>query len=320
MGYFHARLLNRLGYLDSIVESNKEIGEKVAKQFNVPLFTTVEDLAKERTPNGAIVAVPTSIHRKVALDVATNLSGLKCLLIEKPITDSVESALELKREISKKDLKIIVGHVEVFNPVISRVMEILQSGTLGKPRSVLFQRRGAVAEARLGSIGDVYEDIGVHDFDVAMRLFLKGNFQLFSYSLKHNGIDNSSIIVIKSQEKEFVLTFLMSREFAGKVRSIEIEGTDATLCANLLTQMIELRSLEIARGEKESSAIRIPFSNGEQVKVYGEPLLSEIWNFIDCIKGVAEPLVTIDDGINALKIVEAARESIKTGKVVEMQF
>ncbi len=199
-------------------------------------------------------------------------------------------------------------------------MEILADGVLGKPRSILFQRRGAVAEARLSSIGDVYEDIGVHDFDVAMRLFPKGKLRLFSSTLTLRDVGNSSIIVLSSKEHEFITTFLMSREYAGKMRSIEIEGTQATLCANLLTQILELRSLEIARGEKDSSSIRIPFSNGELVKVYGEPLLSEMWNLVDCIKGVTEPLVSIDDGINALRLVEAARKSIETGEVVELEI
>lgn len=320
MGFFHARLLHRLGFLDSIVEPNPETAKKVANQFNVPLYATVEDLVKERRPNGAIVAVPTSIHAKVALEVVSHIPTVKCLLIEKPVATSVNDAIELKKKLIGKDLKVIVGHVEVFNPVISRIMEILKSKVIGKPRSVLFQRRGAVAEARLESIGDVYEDIGVHDFDVAMRLFPRGNLLLFSSTLTLNDVGNSSIIVLTSQEKEYIITFLMSREFAGKVRSIEIEGTKATLCANLLTQILELRSLEIARGEKDTSAIRIPFSNGEQVKVYGEPLLSEMWNMVDCIRGVAEPLVTIDDGINALKLVEAARKSIETGEVVQLQI
>ncbi|MHA2054691.1 MAG: Gfo/Idh/MocA family protein [Candidatus Hodarchaeales archaeon] len=320
MGFFHTRLLNRLGYLDSIVESDLETANRVSSQFDVPTFATISELAKKRSPNGAIIAVPTSSHSDVAMEVISHLDSLKGLLIEKPVATSVKEAELLKSKLVSSDLRVIVGHVEVFNPVISRIIEILEKKVIGKPRSILFQRRGAVAEARLESIGDVYEDIGVHDFDVAMRLFPKGNLRLFSSTLKLNDIGNSSIIVLSSRDHEFMMTFLMSREYAGKVRSIEIEGTKATLCANLLTQILELRSLEIARGEKDSSAIRIPFSNGEQVKVYGEPLLSEMWNLVDCIRGVAEPLVTIDDGINALRLVEAARKSIKTGKVVELEI
>jgi UDP-N-acetylglucosamine 3-dehydrogenase len=319
MGFFHTRLLHRLGFLDSVVEPDLERASKVTKEFNIPAYPTIKELSEKREPNGVIIAVPTLIHTKVSLEAISYLPSMKTLLVEKPVATSVEEALMFQNEIKGKDLKVIVGHVEVYNPVIGRIMDILKDNVLGKPRSILFQRRGAVAEARLGSIGDVYEDIGVHDFDVAMRLFPRGKIKIFSSALTLDNVGNSSIIVLTSQEKDFFVTFLMSREYAGKLRTIDIEGTKATLCANLLTQILELRSLEIARGEKNSSSIRIPFSNGEQIKVYGEPLLTEIWNLVDCIRGVAEPLVTVNDGINALKIVEAARKSIETGKVVELQ-
>ncbi|MHA2247512.1 MAG: Gfo/Idh/MocA family oxidoreductase, partial [Candidatus Hodarchaeales archaeon] len=88
----------------------------------------------------------------------------------------------------------------------------------------------------------------------------------------------------------------------------------------LISQIIELRSLEVARGDKDISAIRIPFSSGEQMKVYGEPLLHELWNFVECIKGESDPLVSVDDGINVLKLVEAARESIQSRRSVKINL
>ncbi len=329
MGYYHARLLSRLGFLDSIVDSNPKIAEAVGQQFGKPWFSSIKSMVEEQSPNGVIIAVPTDTHPSVATEVIMRIPELKSLLIEKPMAPSVKQAIDLKSKLTKSNVKIIVGHIEVFNPVVTRIGEILNKSDkdgyessllIGNPRSVLFQRRGAVAEKRIESIGDVYEDIGIHDFDIALRLFLSGKMRLFSTAVKLNGLANSSIIVISSEERELNVTFLISREYAGKLRTIDIEGTKATLCANLLTQILELRSLEIARGEKDVSAISIPFSNGEQIKVYGEPLLHEIWNFVDCIHGKAIPLVSIDDGINVLKIVEAARSSIENGDVVNIQI
>lgn len=321
MGYYHARLLSRLGYLDSVVDSNQKVAKAVGQQFDKPWFSSIEEMVETQTPNGVIIAVPTEYHPRIANELIMRVPDLKALLIEKPIAPSVKQAIDLKSKLIESDTKIIVGHIEVFNPVVTRIGEILSKKILlGRPRSVLFQRRGAVAETRLDSIGDVYEDIGVHDFDIAMRLFIKGNIRLYSTAAKLNGVANSSIIVISSEKGDFSVTFLMSREYAGKLRTIDIEGTQATLCANLLTQILELRSLEIARGEKDVSAISIPFSSGEQIKVYGEPLLHEIWNFVDCINGKANPLVSIDDGIKVLKIVEAARLSIEKSDVVHLQI
>ncbi|MHA1227808.1 MAG: Gfo/Idh/MocA family protein [Candidatus Hodarchaeales archaeon] len=322
MGFFHARLLSRLGILDSIVDTNIKAAENVGKLFNVPYYSSIEELSSERNPNGAIIAVPTHLHPSVSLDVLEKLDGLKGLIIEKPIAPSVEEANDLKKRItSKKDIKVIVGHVEVYNPVVAKICEIVQEKQLiGNPRTALIQRRGAVAETRITSIGDVEMDIGVHDFDIALRLFPRGRLRVYSKALKLNKYDNSCVTIVSSEESDFFATFLMSREYAGKLRKIDIEGTKATLTANLLTQILELRSLEIARGEKSSSAITIPFSNGEQIKVYGEPLLSEVFNLVDCIKGSGEPEVTLDDGINAVRMVEAVRKSISDGTSVEIKI
>jgi UDP-N-acetylglucosamine 3-dehydrogenase len=316
MGYLHARLLNKLGYLDAIVDTNALIAEKVGKQFKTSWYSDLETMIEERVPNGIIVAVPTKDHCKVVQQVVKQVPNLKALLIEKPVTPSVKEAEDLKNKLAKFEIPVIIGHIEVYNPVISKTINILNQGYIGELHSLFFQRRGAVGEERIQTLGDVYEDIGVHDFDVASRMLPRCEIKLFGSSVKENGIDNSSVIVISSKEKDFFCTFLMSREYAGKARTIDIEGTKATLHANLITQILELRSLEVARGEKDFSAIRVPFSNGEQIKIYGEPLLQELWNLVDCIKGSASPLVTIDDGINALKLVEAARQSIYTDESV----
>lgn len=316
MGYFHTRLLNRLHFLDSIVDSNPKVAEKIGNQFGRPWFTNLDSMIEERSPNGIIIAVPTNYHSEVTVKALDLVPELKALLIEKPVTPSVEEAIKLRSILMKQHVPVIVGHIEVFNPLISRIIQMLNDGFIGEIRSILFQRRGAVGEGRIKTLGDVYIDVGVHDFDIASRILPQGEIKLFTSSVKTKGVDNSSVTVISSAKNNFYGTFLMSREYAGKIRTIDIEGTKATLHANLITQIIELRSLEIAKGEKKFSAIRVPFSSGEQIKVYGEPLLHEIWNLVDCINETEKPLVSIDDAIRSLKIVEAARKSISTKESV----
>ena len=319
MGYYHARLLSRLGYLHSIVDRDLKQAKEVSNQFSVPFFSTIEEFNRPDEVDAAIIAVPTRLHFELTMKAIKKFPNLKVLLIEKPIAASVEEAFLLKDKLAETNIKTIIGHVEAFNPVIIRINEIVKSGVIGKPRTVVFQRRGAVSEDRFDSIGDVYEDIGVHDFDVALRIFNLNKIKLYSTAVRVNGFENSSIVLMSDIEKDLNISFHMSREYAGKMRKIEIEGTKATISANLLTQIIEIRSLEIAKGEKKQSAVSIPFSNGEQIKIYGEPLFSEMFNIIDCVLGKTEPLVTIDDGIKALTVVEAVKASTKSGNIVEIQ-
>jgi predicted dehydrogenase len=316
IGSLHARLLSRLGILDSIIDSNILVAEEVSNKLKVPHYFNLDSMLESRTPNGVIIAVPTEQHFEVANDVITSIPYLKALLIEKPVTSSIKEAEILKSNLSSLKIAVLVGHIEVYNPVVSRIIRAIKKGIFGDLRSILFQRRGAVGENRIKILGDVYQDVGVHDFDVVSRLLPKSEVKLFTSAVNVNGISNSSSTIITSTQNDFYCTFLMSREYAGKVRTIDIEGSKASMHANLITQILEFRSLEVARGESDFSAIRVPFSSGEQIKVYGEPLLQEIWNLIDCIKGEGTPLVSLDDAIKAMKIVEAARRSVITGESV----
>ena len=320
MGFLHARLLNRLNFLDSVVDSNQKEAEKIGNQFDKPWFTNLEAMIEERSPNGIIIASPTSNHSEIAKKAVKLIPELKALLIEKPITPSVEESIELKSTLLKHNVSVLIGHIEVFNPMISRITQLLKEDFVGELRSILFQRRGAVGEGKIQTLGDVYIDVGVNDFDIASRILPPGEVTLFTTAVKTKGIDNSSVTVITSKNNDFYSTFLMSREYAGKIRTIDIEGTKATLHADLITQVLELRSLESAKGERSFPAVRVPFSSGEQIKVYGEPLLHEIWNFVDCINRTGQPLVSIDDAIKSLKIVEAARKSILTGESVSINI
>lgn len=317
MGRYHVRVLSRLHSLCAIVDSNEEIENQIRDQSgSLPYFTDYREMIECVEPDGVILSIPTQYHYPIAKDLLENFS-LKGLLIEKPVTSTIEEAESLLDIIkNNSSTSVSVGHIEVHNPIITKILTLIEQKTIGKIRSIIFQRRGAVSDGRLESIGDVYQDIGIHDFDIATR-FLSGTYQLSAFSIEHNNLINSSTVVLHSKSKNINCTFLISREFAGKIRSIEIEGTRATMIANLLDQHVIIRQLGIAKGDTNS--ISVPFGSGEQIKVYGEPLLFQIWHFLDTMNG-AQPLVSILDGIKSLKIVESARQSSKTGMQVEIEL
>ena len=98
--------------------------------------------------------------------------------------------------------------------------------------------------------------------------------------------------------------------------NLNIEGATATRSADFLEQILEIRSLEVAKGNNKTSSNKIPFSSGQKIQAFGEPLLTELWNLIDCIKGKDKPSVTLEDAIKTLKIFEIIHKSIKSKKIV----
>jgi UDP-N-acetylglucosamine 3-dehydrogenase len=311
MGRIHIRVLDRLGVLAGLSDIDPSAKE-IAKNFgNVPFYQDYSKMVTELSPDGAIISVPTNLHFKIAKGLLENYK-LKAILIEKPVCNTIEEALELKEISEKSKTKVTVGHIEVFNPVVMKMLELFKAGVIGHVRSLIFQRRGAVSDGRLDSIGDVFGDIGIHDFDIASRI-ISGNFKLTAHSLPHekSNIINVSTVVLTNND--LICTFHLSREYAGKKRQVEIEGTKATMIVDLLDQYIIIRQLGIAKGDTKS--ISIPYGSGEHIKVYGEPLLEEIWQFLDTVQRGSNPLVTIDDGIKGLRMIELVRKASRDGRL-----
>lgn len=312
MGKIHLRILHRLGVLVGISDINDETLKQISQDFNnLPYFTDYHKMIEEIKPDGVVIATPTSLHYKITKDILEHYS-LKGILVEKPVCENLADADKLRELAKTSSTKITVGHIEVFNPVVTKMLDLFNQGAIGDLRTLIFQRRGAVSDGRLESIGDVFGDIGIHDFDIASR-FLQGSFQLKAISLKYQSIINASTVTLHNEKVMCVFHF--SREFAGKKRQIEIEGTNGTMVVDLLNQYITIRQLGIAKGDTKS--ISIPYGSGETIKVYGEPILEEIWAFMDTMSdATSKPLVSIDDGYRGLQMIEYARESSNTGKTI----
>ena len=312
MGSIHLRVLYRLGVLVGISDINKEALEGISEKYGgVPYFSDYHQMINEVKPDGVIIATPTSLHFAITKDVLEhfNLAGI---LVEKPVCETLSQAQELLELAKKSKTKITVGHIEVFNPVVTKMLELFNQNVIGELRTVIFQRRGAVSDGRLDSIGDVFGDIGIHDFDIASR-FIHGKFELRAFSLKHTSNKAINVSTVTLNNENMICTFHFSREFAGKKRQIEIEGTKGTMIVDLLDQFLTIRQLGIAKGDTKS--ITIPYGSGETIKVYGEPILEEIWSFIDTMSvDSTNPVVSVVDGYKGLQMIEYARESSNSGK------
>lgn len=315
MGSLYTRLLSQMGYLDSVVDTNHLLAQKIGEKYDIPYYSSIAEFKQHQKPNGAIITVPTKDHCKIAKEIINQLPSLKAMIIEKPISFSLKEAQDFKQFLDQKDTAVIIGHTEVYNPVVPKILDFLNNKSIGEIRSVVFQRRGSLTEKKLSSLGDVYTDIGVHDFSIISKIFKGREVNIFAASTEIDNIDNSSTIIMFPDDNSFYITLILSREFAGKIRKVNFEGTKATLSANFLEQILEIRSLEIAKGNRETSSIYIPFSSGEKIQSFGEPLLTELWNLIDCIQGQSTPIVSLDEAIHSLEIVKMVKKSIE-GRIV----
>ena len=170
LGRHHARLYKLVEKADivGIYDSNPEQAQKISLEFNIPVVETIPELIE--MTEALSVAVPTDLHFEVVKDLL--IKG-RHVLVEKPITETVEQGqilIELARE---KNLILQVGHVERFNPVIEFLDKKLKA-----PRFIEAHRLAPYPPPRPGmkprgtEVGVVL-DLMIHDIELVMSLVKK---------------------------------------------------------------------------------------------------------------------------------------------------
>ena len=99
---------------------------------------------------------------------------------------------------------------------------------------------------------------------------------------------------------------------------MDVSGSKGSLMLDLFGQIIKIQHLDQAP-MAASDTIKLP-ERGATIKVYGEPVREVLNDFVACVSSGNTPKVSIDDALCALRIVEAARESASTNKVVSLDI
>jgi predicted dehydrogenase len=315
MGRIHARILADMGVLVGVVDMDMSCANEVADTYKVKAFDNFESMIEETKPEGIVIATPTSTHAKIAEDIASKYDDIRGLLIEKPLASNLKDGEKVAKIVKEKNIVTLISHSEIYNPIVGKALSLIDADAIGKPLTVIHDRRGFVPPERIPSLGDVFEDIGVHDFDIMARIS-EGSATLYAQSNTSGGIHNSGTVMVKFNEgtEHF---FHLSRQYAGRRRFMDVSGTKGTLVLDLFGQIIRVQHLNQAPMAK-SDTINLP-EMGATIKVYGEPVREVLNDFLRCIKSGKTPKVSIDDALCALRVVEAARDSAESGKVINIE-
>lgn len=299
MGKNHLRVYSEMNQeIVGIADINIERGNFLAEKYNTKFFRDYRELLKKDL-DAVSIAVPTTLHKKVALDCMEK--GIN-ILIEKPIADTLKNALEIKAKAEKEDLKVMVGHIERFNPAIEKIKEMTGTGEMGELVSISAKRVGPY-NPRIRDVGIII-DLGVHDIDIISYLYKDKVEYVYASagSVIHNFEDHASILLKFRNGHAGLIETNWLTPF--KIRTLTMVGDRGIASIDYLVPSLKLYN------EKEEKYIRIEKK---------EPLKSELEHFIECIKKNKEPIVSIEDGKNALKIALSAIESYKKNKIIKIK-
>ncbi len=281
MGKNHARIYSELNNVSLVGISDTDAGRgvEVSKSYNVKLYKNYKDLLK-LGPDAVSIAVPTVFHKKVAMDA---IEADCHVLLEKPITDNIKDAEEIIKKAEKRGVKLMIGHIERFNPVVSQIKKMISDQDI---ITISITRVGPLPP-RMKNVG-ILIDVAVHDIDIIRHI---------------TGSEFDKVLSLVSEREDTALiSFRMKNGILAhintdwltpfKVREIRIATKEKFIVGDLISQKLT----EYGKYSADGS-----FVVKEIGMMHQEPLKQEIRAFISSIKNNTEPPVTGGDGLEALK-------------------
>jgi UDP-N-acetylglucosamine 3-dehydrogenase len=299
MGQHHVRIYSEMEDVElvGISDISESRVNEMSGQYGVKGYTDHMQLLKQDLDVVSIV-VPTTLHKPIGFDAIN--AGVN-ILMEKPIADTLENARELTDAAKSAGIKLMVGHIERFNPAVMKLKEIIESDILGKIVSISTRRVGPY-NPRIRDVG-VILDIGVHDIDVISYLYGKRINEVYAIA----GAD------IHSMDDHAAIMLRFDHEFSGlvevnwltphKIRKLTAIGLKGVAYLDYIEQTVEVHDGECIRKAKIEKE---------------EPLKKELEYFINAILKSKELKPSGDDGIHALGVAMAAIESYSKAKAIEI--
>lgn len=255
--------------------------------FTHKLYKSVDEMLNEVKIDAVIIAVPTSLHKEIAIKCMNK--DITNLFIEKPIAFNVKEAqtiLELSRE---KNIKIVVGHVERFNPVVQALKKEIKN----KEVYIINIIRVSPFPHRISDVG-ILTDLSVHDIDLLRFISEKEikNTHIFKSKKLHKHYEDNAILSF-NMEEDITASINTNWLTPFRKRKIEVVCKDFYYEADLISQKL----LEYSK--KDNSFItKVCYVQ----KI--EPLFNELTNFINYIKGEETIFARIEDSIKTLEIIK----------------
>lgn len=306
MGQRHCRVYSNLrrAQLVGICDAAPEVGYQVARQYDVPFYRHLDDLLEH--VEAVSLATLTPLHFDLAMRCLAR--GVH-VLIEKPITETVEQAEMLTRATEASGLIVQVGHIERFNPAYIELKSVLEDMTV-----LALNLRRLSAYAGSNKDVDVVLDLMIHDIDLVLDLMGQEPASVNAYGLTAFSDVVDHAVAHMCFQSGPLLTMTASRVTEQKVRSIEVTALEAYLECDLMNKSISVHRRTFGeylnlnhrgvkyRQESIVERIHVPMV---------EPLFLQLQHFVDCILEDKPPLVPARDGLKALRLTAVIQNAIR---------
>jgi UDP-N-acetylglucosamine 3-dehydrogenase len=316
IGQNHARVYREMDgvQLVGVADPSTVNAAKVGNRLNVPYYTEVEKFLDEEKPDLVSCAVPTSLHYEIGSMLIER--GLH-VLMEKPITSTIEQGEKLVDLAKKKEVVLAVGHIERFNPAVMELRRRLREGMAGKIYKIHAQRLSTYPP-RIQDAG-VIIDLASHDIDLMRYLMDEPVTRVYGETLQTINSDREDQFNGLMRFQSGAVGVLdVNWITPTKIRRLQVTGSRGMFDCNLLSQELFFYENETAPSQWDTLSILRGVSEGNVLGIRiqrHEPLAAELSDFVAAVRDNRQPTVTGQDGLETLHL---ALDFVKSGKDIAL--
>ncbi len=289
IGRHHARIFSELQdvALIGVVDIDPVQAQEIASKYNCKAYTDYTEIINN--VDAVSIAAPTRLHHRISMDC---LKHNKDILVEKPITSTIQEADEIIAEAEKRGLILQVGHLERFNAGVSVI-----SSMVDRPQFIE-SRRLSPFPGR-GTDVDVTLDLMIHDIDIILSLVNSDISDLRATGAKVL-TDNIDVAHAWIEFKNGCIAEAVTSRIADeKIRELKIFQHNAFLSLDYQTQ-------EVSCYKKVDGGVGREVKRAEKK----EPLKEQLISFVECVKKRGRPVVSGHEGREALKVALKVSELV----------
>jgi predicted dehydrogenase len=325
MGRRYAETLAQLQgvVVSAVTDARPALATEVASEVGARTLPDARALAADDAVDAVFVCTPEDVH---AEPVVAALEAGKHVLVEKPVSHDLASATRIAEAARRAGTTVMVGHLLRFEPRWASAHRLIGEGAIGDVVSL--------ATRRVGNVGD--QDVlrgrtsiplyyGVHDLDI-VRWFA-GRDPVTVQAVRRGGVlraagydvDDLYSAIMTFEDGAIAsaeLGWHIPRGAAGAPSSgITVVGTRGWLRIEQARTGLEVYASEVNGHQLAVDTSFWPDVHGRTTGAF----VSEIEHFLECVRTGADPIVTLHDGIEALRLSLAMEVAARDGSTVDLR-
>jgi len=301
------RNLNDLDVLHSVCDSDLGILKEREKSYSGINFTSQsKDLLDNPEIKAVAIATTAATHYALTKDA---LTAGKDVFVEKPLALTIKEAEELVKLAEKNDKILMVGHILQYHPAIIKLKEMVDNGEIGKLQYIYSNRLNL---GKLRTEENILWSFAPHDISVILMLLNENPVNVSSFGGEYITKSIYDTTMTNLEFKNGVKAHIfVSWLHPFKEQKLVVVGTKSMVVFNGLNG----KALTVYPHRIQYKNGKIPVAQKAECHMVdiesAEPLKEEMIHFINCIENRKKPKTDGIEGLNVLKVLERAEQSMR---------